>query len=365
MIRILFIIVTLLAVPVASYAKGADLILKSANTNLNTMVKGDIITVLEGNVVFLYEDATIRSDYARWYKSRGMVSFANHVVVTQLKKTLKCNQLDYDKNKKWLNARGNVEFYDAGQRAKITGTQSDYYTDTRKVTVTGKPVLVYYDTTAHDTLIIRGERMTYDDTLKIATVERNVTIHKGQLYSQCQEARYYPDKNLALLRYSPKIQYGGDSLSGDSVDLLLTKKSMRGMSVAGKSQGRYREITKKDTMMTHLYGDSMYMAMNDSGHVDSMFVYRNVKSEYFSISNPLQTNEAYGKLMTVAFNAHGDVENVKISGNARSIYHVAENKSTGCNTASGDSVFVAFKSGKASRVRLSGNVRGTYAPDKR
>jgi len=115
MIRILFVVLAMLAVPIASYAKGADLILKSANTNLNTMVKGDIITVLEGNVVFLYEDATIRSDYARWYKSQGTVSFSNHVVVTQLKKTLKCNQLDYDKNKKWLNARGNVEFYDAGQ----------------------------------------------------------------------------------------------------------------------------------------------------------------------------------------------------------------------------------------------------------
>lgn len=347
------------------FGKSPDLILKSANTNMNTMTNGEIITVLQGNVVFLYDDATIRSDYAKWCKSKGTVSFANHIVVTQVKKTLKCNQLDYDKNKKWLNARGNVDFYDAEQRTKITGMQSDYYTDTKLVVITGKPVLIHYDTIAHDTLVIKGERMSYDDSLKIALVQRSVTIRKGKLFTQCQEARYYPDKNLAQLRFSPKMQYENDSLSGDSVDLFLTKKAMRGMSIAGKSQGRYKEFSKKDTMITHMFGDSMYLAMNDSGHVDSLFVYRNVKSEYFSVATPFQTNEVYGKVMAVAFNEHGDVDNVKIWGNARSLYHIADNKSTGCNIASGDSVFVAFKAGKASRVRLSGSVRGSYAPDKR
>jgi len=113
------------------------------------------------------------------------------------------------------------------------------------------------------------------------------------------------------------------------------------MSVAGMTQGKYREFSKKDTMITHLYGDSMYMAMNDSGHVKSLSVFRMLKANIL-LRQSVSAERGIGKVMAIAFNAHGDVDNVKVWGNARSVYHIADNKSTGCNTASGDSVFCCF-----------------------
>ena len=135
------------------------------------------------------------------------------------------------------------------------------------------------------------------------------------------------------------------------------------MSVDGNSHGMYKDYSRKDTMLTHVFGDSMYMALDDSGKVDSVWVYRNVKSSNCPVSNPTLSNEASGKIMIVDFTKKGDIDNVKVWGNAKSVYHIEEGDK-GCNVATGDSIAVEFSEGKASRVMLAGSVRGFYAPEK-
>ena len=346
-----------------AFAKSPDLILKSANRNLNTMNNGEIISTLEGHVVFLYDDAVIKSDYAKWWKSKGTVHFANHVKVTKKEQVLLCDRLNYDKNKKWLAADGSVDFFDAQERTRLRGGHADYYPDSKFITLTGKPELINYDTAAHDTLIIHGEKMSYNDSLKLAHVERGVTIAKGKMFSRCDTAHYFTEINKAQLRVSPQIQFEHDSLSGDSIDLVFTKRALKGMSVDGDAHGMYKDFSRKDTLLTQVFGDSIYMALDDSARVDSLWIYRNVKSSYYPISNPTLSNEAYGKVMVVDFTKKGDVDNVKVWGNAKSVYHVEEGD-RGCNVATGDSIAVEFAKGKASRVMLAGSVRGYYAPEK-
>jgi lipopolysaccharide export system protein LptA len=355
----------ILGVSCAFALTGKDLILKSANSNVNAMNGDELISVLQGNVVFFYDDAVITSEYAKWWKSKGTVLFTDRVHMTKKEQTLTCSRLNYEKSKKWLAAEGNVDFSDTKEHTRITGQHGDYYPDTKFIAMKGKPVLYFYDTTAHDTLVIHGEKMTYDDSLKMATVQEKVTIKKGKLLSNGNLARYYSELNKAQLRQSPHIYYERDSLSGDSVDMKFTKKALQGMSVSGNSQGMYKELSKKDTMLSRVFGDSLYMALDDSGKVDSMWVYRNAKSAYFPLNSPALANEAFGKIMLVAFTKKGDVDNVKVWGNAKSIYHVDEGDKGGLNNASGDSIQVAFKDGKASHVKLCGSVRGYYAPGKK
>jgi lipopolysaccharide export system protein LptA len=346
-----------------AFAKSTDLILKSANRNINTMSGDELIAVLEGNVVFLYDDAVIKSEYAKWWKSKGMVHFSNRVHVSKKEQELFCDRLDYDKNKKWLVADGNVDFFDAKEKTRLRGKHADYYPDTKYIKLTGKPEFMYYDTAAHDTLVIHGEFMSYDDSLKLAEVDRKVTIEKGKLFTRCDTAKLFTETNRTLLRVSPQILFDKDSLAGDSIDLIFTNRALRGMSVDGNSHGMYRDFSRKDSMLTNVYGDSMYMALDDSGKVDSVWVYRNVKSSYCPVAHPDQANEAYGKVMVADFTKKGDLDNIKVWGNAKSVYHVEEGDK-GCNTATGDSIAVEFSEGKASRVMLAGSVRGYYAPEK-
>jgi len=346
-----------------AFPKSTDLILKSANSDVNTMSKdGEMISTLTGNVVFLYDDAVIKSQNAKWWKSRGTVSFSDNVRVTRPNQTITSDRMDYDKNKKWLIADGRLDFYDVKERVKLKGDHGTYYLDKKFLVVEGHPQFIFYDTAAHDTLDIRGKKMTYDDSIKKASVYENVTVSKGKLFTRSEAAFYYPDSGRALLRQIPRIAYETDSLSGDSVDLMFTKKHLQRVKVKGSSHGQYKEYGASDTTLTHLLGDSISMFLTDSGKIDSMWAFGNVKSKYYPIKNPLATNEAYGKLMTVSFNAHGEVSRVKVWGNARSIYNVEEKDGRGRNEASGDSITVSFAKGKATHVKLSGSVRGFYAP---
>jgi lipopolysaccharide export system protein LptA len=345
------------------YSKSPDLILKSANSNINTMSKdGELVSTLTGNVVFLYDDAVIQSDNARWCKTQGTVSFTDRVSITRTTQKLTSDRMDYDKNKKWLTAEGHVDFFDDKERVRLTGDRGNYFLDKKFLVVEGRPRFLFYDTTAHDTLDIRGKRMTYDDSLKKASVYENVTVAKGKLFTRSEIAYYFPDSGRAQLRQTPQIAFETDSLSGDSVDLQFTRKHLKRVKVNGTSHGQYKNFGASDTTLTHLFGDSISMFLTDSGRIDSMWAIGNVKSKYYPLKNPLSTNEVYGKLMTVWFNRRGEVSRVKVWGNARSIYTVEEKDGRGRNEASGDSITVSFAKGKATHVKLSGSVRGFYAP---
>ena len=355
--------IIILSLVVAVFAKSSDLILKSANSNINTMSKdGEVISELNGNVVFLYDDAVIKSDYAKWWKSRGTVSFSNKVQILRKTQKLTSNHMDYDKNKKWLAADGNLDFYDTKERVKLTGDRGNYYLDRKFLVVEGRARFVFYDTAAHDTLDIKGKKMTYDDSLKKASVYDDVTIMKGKLFTRSNQAFYYPDSGCAQLRMAPDIAYETDSLKGDSVDLTFTKKHLKRVKVKGQGHGQYKDFGSSDTTLTHLLGDSITMFLTDSGKIDSLWAFGSVKSKYYPLKNPLATNEAFGKQMTVSFNSRGEVSRVKVWGNARSIYNVEEKDGRGKNEASGDSITVSFAKGKATHVKLSGSVRGFYAP---
>jgi lipopolysaccharide export system protein LptA len=352
-----------LGILAAAAAKSPDLILKYAHSNLNTMAKnGEVVSTLSGNVVFIYDDATIRSEYAKWLKSAGIVTFSDRVKIDRKDQTMTSDRMDFDKNKKWLTADGHIDFFDKHERVQLNGDRGYYYTDSKVLTVEGRPRFVFYDTTAHDTLEIRGRKITYDDSLKKATVIDNVTIHKGKLFSRCKTAVYYPDSGMAQLRTTPDIAYEADSIRGDSVDLHFTKKVLKKMNVKGNSHGLYRDFGKTDTALTQVLGDSLAMFLTDSGKIDSLWAFGNVKSKYYPQHKPLQSNEVYGKVMAVSFNSRGDVNGVKVWGNSRSVYNIEEKDGRGMNVASGDSITVGFKAGKATHVTMAGSVRGYYAP---
>jgi len=357
------IFLLMLCACVLTFAKSPDLILKSANSNTNTMAKdGEMISILTGNVVFLYDDATIKSQYAKWWKTKGVIAFSDQVIVLRKTQTMTSDRLDYDKNKKQMVADGRLDFRDSKDKLHLKGDRATYMTDTKLLTVDGHPVFNHIDTVEHDTLVIVGKKMIYDDSLKKATVQDNVTITKGNIYSHSDLAVYYPDSGRAKLRMMPKIALVTDSLFGDSVDMFFTKKILQKVKVKGKSHGQYRDNGKQDTTLTHLYGDSLTMFMTDSGKVDSILAFGNVKSSYFPLHKQYQTNEVYGKTMTVSFTSKGQPSRVRVWGNARSIYNVDEHDGRGINEASGDSILVAFANGKATHVKLSGSVRGFYAP---
>jgi lipopolysaccharide export system protein LptA len=349
--------------PVLAKQKSGDLILKSSDSMENTMVNGNLVSELSGHVVFEYDDAVIKSDYAKWWRDEGLVDFTKNVLLTRPHQVLQADRMHYEREKKTCTAYGKLLFIDQEKHSRLTGQQGFYNLQTRYFKVQGDPQLVRHDSAAVDTLCINGKTMTFNDSLKCATVLDNVVINKGGLNARCQQARYYSVAQRANLRVKPFITYKANTLTGDSVDLIFLQDTLRGVAVKGNGNGRYREYTNGDSLVTTIAGDSMYMSMTDSGVVDSIRVFRDAMGKYYNVKTASQVNEASGKSMVLCFGKNGDVEYARVWDNAKSTYYVEDEDSRGKNIATGDTIHVNFANGKAERVRITGSVRGSYIPE--
>ncbi len=340
------------------------LVLQSANSNENSYTNGEFVSVLRGNVVFTYDDITIRSDEATWWRNQGIISFKDNIKVTRGNSILSCDRLHFSKNSNQLTANGNFQYVDTLEKTQLTGNDAVYNMDNRVFILKGNPRMIYFDTAAADTLTVTGLRMSYTDSLKKATVADSVRITKGKLISRCGLAHFYTDSNTAHLRKEPVIYFEAHKLTGDSINLAFGDKNLKNASVVGHSHGVYVDSTSdgKDTAYTHIWGDSLYISVSDSMGFDSLWAFGKAQTKYYMSSSPEMVSDASGKTMLMAFEGNGNVKNVKIWGNARSKYHIEEQKNRGTNEASGDSINVTFKNGRAKILTLVGSARGIYFP---
>lgn len=345
--------------------ESSTLILRNANYNRNTLVNGRLVSVLEGNVIFKYDDAIIRSDQATWYRRRGIAHFKGNVRISQEDQLLTCKRLKFNRNEKKITAYENVDFYDKVEMMRITSQKGTYFLETGNLTVTKDPVLFQYDTARAETLSISGDRMHYDDSLNIATAEKNVLILKGLLKAECKTATYNLEAHKARLREDPWIYYDIHELTGDSVDLFFTDKEvLYGVSVMRNGKGFHRDVTEKDTIFTEVTGDSIYMDIAENGSVEKMWTYRDANTLYYSSNTRHLVNEGNGKVMILDF-TEGTTGNLTISGNAECTYYLNEDKESGKNEANGDDIVIHFRDGKAVYIKLIGGVRGTYFAERK
>jgi len=343
-----------------------SLVLESADSNENSYSNGEFISVLKGNVVFTYDDIQISSDEATWWRNQGVIDFRKKVKVVRGASTLTCDRMHFTKDDNVLTASGHFDFIDTVELTRLTGKEADYHVQTRNFNLRGNPRMVRYDTAAAETLTITGLLMSYTDSLKRATVKDSVNITKGKLASKCRFAHYFTETNKAQLRVNPRVTYESHKVVGDSIDLQFGKESLRSAMIKGHSHGVYVDTSvaavKSDTGYTQVWGDSLYITISDSGMLDSMWSYGKALSKYFTTKKPDLVNEAAGKVMLMSFAERGNVDKVKIWGNAWSKYYIEEEGSSGANEASGDSILVAFRKGKAAVLTLAGRARGVYFP---
>jgi len=363
-LSVYFVVLSPLVYAATKEQKNVPLILKSANSNENMYTNGEFISILKGNVIFLYDDITIRSDEATWWRNEGKVDFRNKVRVTQKAQVLTCDRLNFTKENNQIDAFGHFYFRDTTERTDLSGDKATYLLEKKVFTLTGSPKLVRYDASTAETLTIVGKKVTYVDSTKLATVNEKVVITKGKLVSKCDRAQYQTETNIAYLRVKPFVNFDISELVGDSIDLYFGNETLRSASIFGNAHGIYIDTSgaTKDTAFTHVWGDTLFMSLSDTGSLDSLKVHGKAISKYFTAQDKESADEARGKAMRIEFGSDGNVSTVKIWGNARSTYHIEETDSRGINEADGDSITVTFRNGKAAALNLAGSARGKFFP---
>jgi lipopolysaccharide export system protein LptA len=356
----LLLIMACALLPACAMAASPTLVLKNAGSNQNSMVNGELVSVLTGNVVWQYDDVTIRSESATWWRTQGIVEFSRNVDVHRTKQRLVCDRMKYTKKNNLLIAAGRVRFVDSLEKVIITGNQARYNLQTRTCVLDDAPRVVRYDTSAIETLTIVGRQMTWEDSQKVVWAKDSVEIHKSALLSLSQYAYYLTDKELVRLRVKPRITYDRQKLNGDSINLNFRDDTLQSLVVMGTGRGVYTEYGRKDTTRTTVAGDSIYMDFTDTSTLDSAWVVGNVVSRYSLMADSQTPNQVSGKNMILAFGDQSQVRHARLWGNAMSTYYVEDKSSKNRNDASGDTLSVWFEDGQAVRLRLSGSVRGKY-----
>lgn len=348
------------------FAEGGLLKLRNADFNENTMMGGRLVSNLVGNVVFEYDSTVIHSDRALWRRNEGTVNFQGNVRINTGTQTMTSPILDFDKNKKTLVARNGMRFIDTLEKVMATATAATYRIDSKDLTLAGNPAVFKADTTGSDTLVIRGDQLAYDDSLKIAHSYGNTRISKKDLKATCVNASYELKTGHARLRTSPSIVFDIQNLTGDSVDLFFKNERLRGMEVVRKAVGFHREIDslKVDTMITRISADSLYMTVGDSGTISGIDAIRDGALQSFASSERSVVNTASGRSMHMDFKK-GKARKLSILGNATSLYFLDDKTSRDRNESSGDTITVHFSGGKAAYLDIRGGVRGTYYTESR
>ena len=355
----------------ARAAPSGALVLERANSNENIYddATGDFISYLRGDVFFRLDDISIAADSALWRKNDGIIDFTSNITVEHKGQLMTCGRLYFVKGEKILTASGSVLYRDSARITYIRGNTAVYATDKKECTLRGDPLLTRVDSSSVDTLFIRGRLMIYNDSTKIANVQENVRIDRGELSATSRRGEYSVKKNSAKLRINPVINYEKHKVVGDSVDLFFGKESLESANILGNAHGRYTEASDstKDTTVADIWSDSMALSMYDSKKVNSMKAFGNARGKYSEASasgGSVTTTDITSDSLHMFMYETGKISAMKAFGNAKGSYSESADtaKSTMSTNIASDSLRVSmFETGKISSMMAFGKAHGRNA----
>jgi lipopolysaccharide export system protein LptA len=341
----------------------------NSNENIYDDATGDFISYLRGDVFFRYDDISISADSALWRKNDGIVDFTSNITVEHNGQLMTCGRLYFVKGEKILTASDNVLYRDSARITRISGDNAVYMTDKKECTLRGDPLLTRVDSASVDTLFIRGRTMIYNDSTKIANVNENVRVTRGELSAVSRRGEYFVKKNVAKLRVNPVINYEKHVVVGDSVDLFFGKETFEGACVLGNTHGRYTEVSDstEDTTIADIWSDSMALSMYDSKKVSSMKAFGNARGKHSETSaskgTVTATDITSDSLHTFMFET-GKISAMKAFGNAKGRYRESADtaKGTMSTDIASDSLRISmFETGKINSMTAFGKAHGRNA----
>jgi lipopolysaccharide export system protein LptA len=374
--------------------RNAPLIMENAERFEGSRSRGEYI--LTGKVRFRHGQMLMETERAVWMKDRNIVSCESGMRITRNGSLLTADRGTYDKNMGQATAQGNVYMRDSSGENQATGQNIVYLRFRHLATLTGNPeVRRYYvkkDSTADsaktkakvanakaapadtakadgpDTLSIKGDIMTYDDSLQVAIADGNVRIHRDKLNITCKKAEYHDASDSLYLLGQPQVVVDDNQVKGEIMRMGMHGEEIKSLLVKGSAQAHSTEPATDTSAarQSDVRGDSLFLAFKEKA-IDSVEVFKNANGAYFDVDKPEFVNKMSGDYMVLRFNGK-QVSSANVlggSGAAKSTYyHFEKRKLKGKNDAEGDTLDFAFKDGKIEEVMVKGSAKGTYFGEK-
>lgn len=416
------------AVPTAPEPeRNAPLIMENADRFEGYRSRGEY--VLSGKVRFRHGELRLETERAVWQKDRNIVLCESGMRITRNGALLTAERGTYDKNLGQATAQGKVFMRDSSGEVTATGQSIVYMRFRHLATLTGDPeVRRFYpkkdsaqtasaaqekpaavpakasaapatsanvpakppanaslkppappvmaaakpapaDSSAPDTLSIKGDVMTYNDSARMAVADGRVRIDRDKMHITCHKAEYHEAADSLFLIGDPQVIVDDNQVKGEIMRLGMHGEEIKSLLVKGKAQAHSLEPATDSSVarQSDVNGDSLFLAFKEKA-IDSVQVFKNANGAYFDVDKPAYVNKMSGDYMVLRF-AGKQVASANVlggaAGAAKSTYYHFERKSLkGKNDAEGDTIDFAFKNGRVDEVLVKGTAKGTYFGEK-
>jgi lipopolysaccharide export system protein LptA len=259
--------------------------------------------------------------------------FQNNVVASDTEINLNASALTYFRNDKHIIASGSVILSNAEQTLQSYGELLEHYPENKFSRMTGNPKVVEYDTASDgsiDTLIIYADTLeAMQDSLEHLWAKKNVKVERESLSAAAGYLEYNRTRDSIVLMQHPYVFYHEHQVSGDTIELLLRKRQLE------------RAIIKEHTLAV--------------SQVDSFY-----RKRFQQLS---------GEQMQLYF-SEKKLQQIIVKKRATSLYFLFDEdtvyggkKPNGANKSTGDEVRIVFENGRMKRITVVGGVEGQYFPE--
>ncbi|MDQ3000521.1 MAG: hypothetical protein M3Y08_04585 [Fibrobacterota bacterium] len=387
----------------STHERNAPLIMENADRFEGYRSRGEY--VLSGRVRFRHGQMFVETERAVWQKDRNIIFCESGMRITRNGSLLTADRGTYDKNLGQATAQGNVFMRDSSGEVAATGQSIVYMRFKHLATLTGNPeVRRFYaarkkadsvsvakssgpgakdspktaakaspDTpdgpagteVGPDTLSIKGEIMTYDDSAQVAVADGSVVIHRDKLNITCKKAEYHGSSDSLYLLGNPQVAVDDNLVKGDVMRMGMHGEEIKSLLVKGSALAHSVEPATDTSVarQSDVHGDSLFLVFKEKA-IDSVQVFKNANGAYFDVDKPDFVNRMSGDYMVLRFTGK-QVASANVLGGAKSsYYHFEKKKLKGKNDAEGDTIDFAFKDGKIDEVMVKGQAKGVYFGEK-
>jgi lipopolysaccharide export system protein LptA len=364
------------AVAAAARAPSPPLIMENADRLEGVRSTGEHI--LSGNVRFRHGDLVLETQRAVWERPQNRVVSEQGMRVTQHGSLLTADRGTYDRGTDRALAEGRVFMRDSAGEVEARADRLDYDRVTRIAQLSGNPVAKRFypagrsypggdssavpEEVSADTLVIRGRKLRYNDSLGVAEAEGQVVITRRDLRITCDRAEYRGKQDSLILRGSPVAKIGESEIRGTLIRMGMEGESLRGLRVRGSAEALSVEKATDSSRarQSRVTGDSLFAAFK-GGALDSVEVFTKAEGTYWEPARPAYVNRMNGEYMVLRFRDK-EAREADVLGAARSTYYHFEGDTLrGRNRAGGDAISMTFEAGKIREVRVRGSATGVYA----
>ncbi|MBN2288222.1 MAG: hypothetical protein JXQ83_02745 [Candidatus Glassbacteria bacterium] len=264
----------------------------------------------------------LQGDY---YRLQELLVVRGKAVAGDSLRRVEADKLEYDYRSSTLRATGNITLTDNETRASATAAAGLYERDTGITSLTGRPLLNFYDKS--DSLALRPYHLSCDRLLsfgadsmvalgRVRLWDDSLTITSDSLFYDADHGRSYFRKG------APRIDSPSYNMSGETIDVHTRDRELERVVAVGAGRGEfYRSAAARADSAARdrnwIEGDTLDVSFGPGG-LDSIVASGDARS-YFREGPESALNYVIGARIVLVWQ-QGLVDRVEVSGGGRGLH---------------------------------------------